>query len=321
MDHLDYFIAIAEEQNLSRAAKRLFTSQPALTRFVNNLEKEYGVKFFDRSKNPITLTPAGQLFLQEKVRMDNREQSLRRRLAEISTGDIHISIGTGISRATGIVADLIAQFCSVYPNVNISVKCSGERALPEMLAKQNVDFILGIFDPVGGMDVEWRYATVENICLLVPLKYGLLPADVSPVDTIHNHFMLKPEQLNGLPLIIPHSSLGSSINYQLMMNQFSIRPGRTIRSERAALICTLINRGLGYGFSSVFEEKQLQNERGAFVSAACTLPGLPTRRISVMAYRKDHPQVELLQKLADMLEAQIINSTSANVQYWKELNL
>lgn len=52
LDKLDYVIAVAEEQNITRAAQRLFISQPTLTLYLNRLEQELGVKLFDRGKNP-----------------------------------------------------------------------------------------------------------------------------------------------------------------------------------------------------------------------------------------------------------------------------
>ncbi len=319
MEHLDYFIAIAEEQNLSRAAKRLYISQPALTRFVNGLEEEYGVKLFDRSKSPITLTAAGQIFLQEKLKIDNKEQSLRRRLSEMSTGDIHISIGTGHSRFYRISPEIFSRLVEKYPNLRISVKCAGERLLPDMLSKQQVDFIFGVFDPVDGMEVEWRYATVEKVCLMVPLSFGLLPDSIDPKDTFYEPYMLRPEQLNGLPVIEPHSSLGSSINYQLMMNQYSIRPGRVISAESAYLVRKLVNQGLGFSTCSYARMEDMQDDDGNLVSAVFNLPGLPVRRTSMIAYRKDHPHVELLRDAADFME-QSIMASKPPVTYWKNFS-
>ena len=54
----NYVLAIAEEQNLTRAATRLFISPPALPRYLHRLEKELGVKLFDRRRTPILLTEA-----------------------------------------------------------------------------------------------------------------------------------------------------------------------------------------------------------------------------------------------------------------------
>ena len=64
-EKLNYVLAIAEERNLTRAAKRLFISQPTLTLYLNRLEAELGVKLFDRSKTPIGLTEAGNYYIGE----------------------------------------------------------------------------------------------------------------------------------------------------------------------------------------------------------------------------------------------------------------
>ena len=75
----NYVLAIAEEQNLTRAAKRLFISQPALTLYLNRLEKELGVKLFDRSRTPILLTEAGKYYVEQMKKISAAEQSLRRK--------------------------------------------------------------------------------------------------------------------------------------------------------------------------------------------------------------------------------------------------
>ena len=64
LKEMDYIYAVYEEKSFSRAAKKLFVSQPALSNMVKKAEKEIGAPIFDRSTIPLTVTPAGEYYIQ-----------------------------------------------------------------------------------------------------------------------------------------------------------------------------------------------------------------------------------------------------------------
>src|SRR5277367_1538484 len=79
--HLRYFVVVAEEQNVTRAAERLHVSQPPLSRQIRDLEEELGVELFRRTAKSLALTEAGKIFLREAravlLRTDQAVEAVR----------------------------------------------------------------------------------------------------------------------------------------------------------------------------------------------------------------------------------------------------
>ena len=63
----DYVIKVAELKSISKAAEELYMSQPALTKAINNIEEEFGIQLFNRKIKPISLTYAGEIFVDKHV--------------------------------------------------------------------------------------------------------------------------------------------------------------------------------------------------------------------------------------------------------------
>lgn len=316
-ERLDYIVAIAEEQNITRAAKRLYITQPALTKYINKLEEEYGISLFDRKCSPITLTEAGKLFLEEKTRIEIAEQNLRHRLEALKNSSVTITLGTGHDRAPRWIPKLLQEFCRRHPDINLMVKGAGELSLPDRLRSGELDIAIGAFENVED-NVEWRYLTVEKLRLIVPLSYGIFPEGFSPETSIDHPYILKPEQLNGMDYISPVITMGSYDSYQALRRLYSINIGRQITTTSARALRAMIIHGLGYGYCSISAPSNLKDEDGVFRAGCCILPGLPTRRFTTVAYHANHLHVDLLRELADILEQRVVNSNSSGMIYWKE---
>lgn len=299
-ERLDYIIAISEEQNITRAAKRLFISQPALTKYINKLEQEYGITIFDRSSNPITLTESGKLFLEEKIKLSAAEQNLRRKLFLLEWKQPTLTIGTGVARSSHLLPNLLDVFSVRHPEIDFNILCVGERRLPELVKQGKVDFAIGAFG-TGLPGMVCHTLRSERLALLIPLKYGLFPPDFDPEASIETPFLLQPSQLNGLPYIAPSEDLGSYACYLALANQYSIQIRSHITVNNALTVRKMVTAGLGYGYSSSPNRESLLDRHGNLSVGCATLPGLPDHRYCSVMYPKDHPNAALFQELSELL--------------------
>ncbi|OAI43244.1 hypothetical protein AYO41_02430 [Verrucomicrobia bacterium SCGC AG-212-E04] len=121
--HLRYFVAVAEMENLSRAAtQRLYVSQPSLSRQIRDLEEELGVKLLERRPKSVCLTEAGRAFL-ERVRAilkdtDDAVSAVRtlagKRETELNVGDLPIATGQ-------MMPGLIRSYQKAMPTVRVKL--------------------------------------------------------------------------------------------------------------------------------------------------------------------------------------------------------
>ena len=119
---LRYFLAVAREENISRAAEVLHITQPTLSRQLSQMEEELGVILFERGTRRIRLTDAGVLLRRRAEEIigliDKTEKELAEQEALI---DGHVTIGCGETRSVNVLADLIETFSQKYPNVTFDL--------------------------------------------------------------------------------------------------------------------------------------------------------------------------------------------------------
>jgi DNA-binding transcriptional LysR family regulator len=132
---LEYFIAVADEMNFSRAAQRVHVVQSALSTSVSKLERELGVELFNRSKQQIKLTAAGELFRDHARRILHSarlaKDSINDYLGELSGT---VEVGSLISFGALDVPKVLGEFHRSYPFVQIMLRLSPTGSMPHLAA-------------------------------------------------------------------------------------------------------------------------------------------------------------------------------------------
>lgn len=198
---LKYFLAVAHEESISKAAKALFVTQPNLSRQMQNLEKEVGQQLFIRGSRKITLTEAGRLLrkrAEEIIDLYHKTESeLHSPITDI-TGDLYI--GGGESYVMSLIAKAAHEIQEQYSKVRFHLYSGDVLAISDRLDKGLIDF--GIFIEPADLN--------KYDFLRLPLRdtWGVLMRKDSPLA---QKDYISPEDLWNLPLICSKHSLGKSI--------------------------------------------------------------------------------------------------------------
>ncbi|MFV1478283.1 LysR family transcriptional regulator [Serratia marcescens] len=119
--HLRYFIAVAEEQNFSRAAERLHISQPPLSRQIQQLEASLGVRLFKRGARPLVLTAAGHFLYGHALQFLAQSLELKTMTQRVGQVERPLSLGFVASTLYDILPQLIRRFRTAHPEVGLNL--------------------------------------------------------------------------------------------------------------------------------------------------------------------------------------------------------
>jgi DNA-binding transcriptional LysR family regulator len=185
--HLRYFIAVAEEKNIGRAALRLNISQPPLTRQIQQVEAELGVRLFNRTPKGMEATAAGELFLEEARNICAVfEQATERtqRAGQGKLGRLDVAIfGSGILDA---IPKLLLAFRHAYPEVNIVLHTMNKGEQIEALRQRRITVGFNrMLSPLP--DIACELVKTEKLLLALNASHPLAALDVVPFTAIAAH--------------------------------------------------------------------------------------------------------------------------------------
>ena len=307
-EKLDYILAIAQEQSLTRAAEKLYISQPTLTMYLNRLEESLGVQLFDRHKKPIQVTAAGHYYIQKMKEISEAEQILRGELHTFHDASATFRIGSPRVRGHLWLPKMVAEFSKSHPYVNITIVQNSEKQLHKLLRNNAVDMIIAASGE-GAMDDfphESRRLNYEQVLLVAHKSFGLVPEDMREKNSPENPYLLDPLKLQKLPFIAPPSSNGMYATFQKMNATYRLQPARFIVVDSMMTGLVMVSLGLGAQIISSGILITLPSDEVRRNLDYCLLPDFPLERGCSVYWRKDTQKLSFVEEAFRILREKVI---------------
>ena len=264
---LRYFIAVAEELHLARAAQRLGIEQSPLSRAMRELESQLGVQLFDRSTRLTRLTWAGQVFLGECRRVEATvEQAVRSAKAAAQGYQGHLRIAIFDSMVQPRIATLLARSREDEPELEIRIFELPFVQQIKMLHDDLLDIGFALSSAVhDGLVAESVWT--DPLAVIVPARHPLLAhVEVPLVEALK------------FPLVLCHPESGSGCRHQIQaLLQDAGTPLKLVDEVTSlGVMLTLVGAGYGIGFAIASQVQTLQRPDLSIRPLAGTPPMLST---------------------------------------------
>lgn len=271
------FVAVAEEQHLTRAAERLYMSQSAASAHVRAIEDHLGTQLFVRTNRNLELTRAGELVAQ-KARTLLKEEALFKTFARELRGKVEGKLIVGTSSEPGTrIGEVLAALRTNHPLVRIDVF-----ARPSFLARQGL--MSGELD-VGvllGSPVEPDFAYYE--LTKVPYRVAGPAAWKDQIDSADW------AELAALPWITPSASSAYTATLAKLFADKGLDLNSVIRIDNSSIGRTVLKAGAG--MMLVREDHAVEGEANGYLAISPIAQAEMTLSIAHQAARKDDPLVQ-----------------------------
>ncbi|WP_109125226.1 LysR family transcriptional regulator [Dyella sp. C11] len=228
--HLRYFVAVAETGSLTEAAeRRLYTSQPSLSRQIKDLEDQVGASLFSRSARGVELTDAGKAFLDHaRLALHQVDAAVEAARRAALPSKPRFAMGFLTGQEMTWLPESMRVLHADLPNIDVTVSSDYSPDLAEAVARGRLDIAFMRAEP--DVDLLYRRVAREPLVVLMPSDHPLAVKEA-----------INPEDLVGRPFIAMASKakvLRATIDAYLAQSGITIEPAQTV--DNPAMVMSLV---------------------------------------------------------------------------------
>ncbi len=243
-----YIQMIAQEQSISRAAMKLYVSQPYLSKILNETESSLGVKLFER-KQHLEITPEGIRFLRYIKESSQLEEQMLSDLAELRHAGVKtFGVGISPSRVPYIIPYVIPPFKTRFPNVDVLISENHYSQILDDILNDRIQ--IGIVSPLMNLNkVAIEPIHEENLLLVLPPEHPLGSEEAR--GNYSDPPMFDISQFPSLcdsPCITVGEGLGLRVMVNRIFNDYNLKNVNLLETNSVDTIFRLVLKGTGFAF-------------------------------------------------------------------------
>ena len=206
-----YFLTVAAEGSISKAAEKLYISQPSLSVIVKKVEENIGTPIFDRSYKPIRLTSAGEAYIKAVSEINKIENSFQEYIDSVdslSAGSLRI--GSNQLLSSFVLPKYISKFAKLYPGIRLSLMDASSPGLDSALLRGDLDLIIDNRE-IENDQFENIIISQEHLLLAVPAcfecnkeleQYSMTLEQIASSKELPERETIPLGKLDGVPFIL-----------------------------------------------------------------------------------------------------------------------
>ena len=270
--HLRTFVAVAEQRHFARAASLCNLSQPAVSHQIAQLESEHGTKLLNRAARRVSLTVAGEVFLEETRRILAAVDRAHERMQEVARGAVgRIRLGATATAGLYLLPSLLAAYRKEHPTFDLQLEIGAPHAIADRVTRNDLDMAL-LAGPLPAGELQARRLVDDELVIVARPD--------SPLVRLRS---VKPRQLESEAWVLREEGSDTRRQLTTWWHRHRLAPMRTSTFMHPDGVKRAVLAGLGIAMVS---KLTVEDDVRRKLLASVAMTGLPSRPVLVV----DHPQ-------------------------------
>lgn len=269
----NYVLTVFREGSFSKAAERLYISQPSLSASIKRIENKISVPIFDRSTTPVSLTETGREYVKYALEIEEKEHDFERYVEDhvnLLSGTIRIG-GTSLF-ASYMLPEMISQFNKKYPQISFAISEDNTKNLMQKISEGKLDLVIDN-TKVDYENIISHIYSPEILLLAVPSSFSvndelaafrMTAKDIKEQKHVNEKKAVSLKYFKDEPFILLNQENDTGDRAKRLFNKYAISPNVIFRLDQQVTAYNISCTQMGISFVSDTLVKHIEAEPALF---------------------------------------------------------